>query len=167
MTGLFLFYLGGNVDNANIEVHDVQFAAVEKPEDAFHLLKKKWFGQPNKLHIDGYAKISWADGYDIYLDIHKNNDEKRLYFVNMGGYRPDCFAELHEFGLFVAATEEEAKNKAKETLLCGTLYPHKDDLKTVDECISIREVDGYYVHLRYNPAGTPAKPLFQGYLPVE
>ncbi len=166
MIELFLFYLGGNANNANIEVHDVQFAAVEKPEDAFPALKKRWFGKQHTLHIDGYTKISWADGYDVYLDTEAQNDEKRLYFVNMGGYSPNSLAEHHEFGLFVATTEEEAKNKAKEVLLCGTLQPHKDDLKTVDDCMAITEVDNYYIRLNYNPAGTPAKPLFQGWLPV-
>jgi hypothetical protein len=38
---LYMFYLGGNAGKSNIEVHDVQFVAAEKPEQAWPLLATK------------------------------------------------------------------------------------------------------------------------------
>lgn len=43
------------------------------------MLRESWFDDKDKLHIDGYGKLEWADGY-----------------------RPDNLAELHEVGFFVA-----------------------------------------------------------------
>lgn len=50
---LYIFYIGGNAGKSNIEVHDVQFAVVSKPEDAWPLLREAWFGDKNKIHLDG------------------------------------------------------------------------------------------------------------------
>lgn len=38
---------------------------------------------------------------------------KSLWFVNIGGYEPSSMQEKHEFGLVVAFSSSEAKNKAK------------------------------------------------------
>ncbi len=31
---LYMFYIGGNAGKSNIEVHDIQFVAANRPEDA-------------------------------------------------------------------------------------------------------------------------------------
>lgn len=65
MPGLLMFYVGGTAPGANIELHDVQFAAADRPDEAYPLLREKWFGDKRKVHVDGYARIDWADGYDV------------------------------------------------------------------------------------------------------
>ena len=42
---------------------------------------------------------------------------KKLWFVNIGGYDPSSMQEKHEFGLVVASSASEAKNKAKSQWL--------------------------------------------------
>ncbi|WP_197056420.1 MULTISPECIES: DUF1543 domain-containing protein [Xenorhabdus] len=64
---LYMFYLGGNAGKSNIEVHDVQFVAVNKIEEAYPVLRDVWFGDKDKLHLDGYMPVTWADGYDCLL----------------------------------------------------------------------------------------------------
>lgn len=59
---LFMFYIGGNAGKSNIEVHDIQFVVAEKPTDAWPALREAWFGDKDKIHIDGYAEITWVDG---------------------------------------------------------------------------------------------------------
>ncbi|MCU9925478.1 DUF1543 domain-containing protein [Aeromonas caviae] len=54
---LFVFYLGGNAGQSNIEVHDIQFVAAQTPEGAWPALREAWFGDPDKVHIDGYARL--------------------------------------------------------------------------------------------------------------
>ncbi|PHM29387.1 hypothetical protein Xbud_00846 [Xenorhabdus budapestensis] len=39
MIQLYMFYLGGNAGKSNIEVHDVQFVAVNKIEEAYPVLR--------------------------------------------------------------------------------------------------------------------------------
>ena len=162
MPGLLMFYVGGTAPGANIELHDVQFAAADRPEEAYPLLREKWFGDKRKVHVDGYARIDWADGYDVSLEPAPFAGEEKLFFVNVGGYRSDELAELHQFGLFVARSADEAKDKAKRVLLTDSAQQHKDDLTEVDDCLLLQALQGYHVHLRANPHGKPARPLWRG-----
>ena len=124
---LFIFAIGGNAGKSNIEVHDIQFVVAEKPEDAWPKLRENWFGDKDKIHIDGYARLHWADGYKI--SISKNPQmppsAKKLYFVNVGAYNHTELAELHAFDFFVADNAAEAKEKALISLLSGeAVIPH-------------------------------------------
>lgn len=163
---LYMFYIGGNAGKSNIEVHDIQFAAVNKPEDAWPLLREVWFGDKDAIHLDGYVPITWIDGYDITLSTQPYTGQKKLFFVNAGAYRPDSLAEQHAFDLFVADNATEAKNKGLKVLLKGLDQQHKDDLKEVDNCLFLDKVGGYYLHLTENPKGQRSQPEFQGYLPI-
>lgn len=107
---LYVFYLGGNAGKSNIEVHDIQFVAASHPEEAWPALREAWFGDADKVHIDGYGKLTWADGYRITLCAHPpENSVNRLWFVNAGAYEPASLAELHAFDFFVAGGVREAK----------------------------------------------------------
>lgn len=52
---LYMFYIGGNAGKSNIEVHDIQFVAANQPKDAWPALREAWFGDSDKIHIDGYS----------------------------------------------------------------------------------------------------------------
>ncbi|MGM3163126.1 DUF1543 domain-containing protein [Dickeya undicola] len=166
MPTLFMYYVGGRAQGANIELHDVQFAAVERPEDGFPLLKANWFGDKSQVHVDSYTPCQWADGYDITLSSQPFHGREKLWFVNMGGYLPYNPAEVHQFGLFVATNAEQAKQRAKAVLLTDVLQQHKDDLRDVDDCLPLTLLDRWYIHLTANPAGQVSPPLWQGYHPL-
>ena len=55
---LFLVVLGGRVDKANVELHDVRWAVGSKIEDTFDILRRDWFGSIEGLHIDSYKKLN-------------------------------------------------------------------------------------------------------------
>ena len=121
---LFLVVVGGRSPKANIELHDVRWVIGSKIEDTFDQLRNDWFGADNGLHIDSYKKIDSIDGYKINLRSKENREpknkilkkekisKKKLWFVNIGGYNPSSLQEKHEFGLVVASSPSEAKNKA-------------------------------------------------------
>lgn len=161
-----MFYLGGKAGPSNIEVHDVQFAAARQPEEAWPLLRRAWFGDKDKLHVDGYCIITWADGHDVRLRPGAAPHGKRLYFVNVGGYLASTLAEQHAFGLFVAEDAAAAKQRALQELLVGVPIQHKDNLTSVDDCVLLQEMAGWHVHLEKNPDGEPAVPAWQGYQPI-
>lgn len=163
---LFMFYVGGNAGKSNIEVHDIQFVAAEKPKDALPALREAWFGDADKIHIDGYARITWADGYAVSLSATPPQDKNRLFFVNAGAYHPSSLAELHAFDLFVAKNVKEAKAKGLATLLKGSLQQHKDNLTDVDDCLLLDKVGDLYIHLTLSEAGEPFRPEWQGYQPI-
>ncbi|WP_099180999.1 DUF1543 domain-containing protein [Gluconobacter frateurii] len=160
---LYVFYLGGNAPGANIEVHDVQFAVAEKPEDAYPSLGERWFGIRNSLHVDAYGEVSWADGYAVTLSTTKPTSDKTLYFINMGGYAPDELKEEHAFTFLVASSEAEAKAKAKTCLLVGYDHQHRDNFMEVDDCLPLQQLDGLYITLTPQENGQPVTALWQGY----
>ncbi|WP_279046253.1 DUF1543 domain-containing protein [Cedecea davisae] len=163
---LYVFYVGGNAGKSNIEVHDVQFVAAEKPEDAWPALRSAWFGDKDKIHIDGFGKLRWADGYRISLSTTPVEQSQKLFFVNAGGYSPETLAELHEFDFFVATSAAEAKEKALARLLVNSYQQHKDNLKDVDDCLFLENVGDYFVRLEKTEQGERFRPEWQGYLPI-
>ncbi|MDE5014440.1 DUF1543 domain-containing protein, partial [Francisella tularensis subsp. holarctica] len=86
-------------------------------------------------------------GYQISIQDNPQNADKKLYFVNLGGYDASKLNELHEFALLVYADKTEAKEKAKQSLLKNTLHQHTDNLNEVDDCLERSKVDCKYIHL--------------------
>jgi len=157
--------LGGRALKANIELHDVRWVIGSKIEDTYDTLREGWFGSPKGLHIDSYKKIKYVDGYKINLiNFEKYNIEKKklskknkikkyLWFVNIGGYDPTSMQEKHEFGLVIASTKLEAKNKAKSKWLIGCRKKHKDDIASLemlfscDDCELIKKIGKWEIEL--------------------
>ena len=165
---LFLVVVGGRSPKANIELHDVRWVIGSKIEDTFDQLRNDWFGADNGLHIDSYKKIDSIDGYKINLRNKENNEpknkifkkdkilNKKLWFVNIGGYDPSSMQEKHEFGLIVASSSSEAKTKAKSKWLIDCKKRHKDDISAikkftdVDDCEVIKNIKNWEIELIRN-----------------
>ena len=162
---LFLVVLGGRAKKANVELHDVRWVVGSKIEDTYDALRRDWFGTFEGLHIDSYKKINYVDGYKIILKnienkkfknnkfLNGNKSTKNLWFVNIGGYDPTSMQEKHEFGLVVASSNLEAKNKAKSKWLFGCKKKHKDDIASLknliilDDCELIKKIGNWEIHL--------------------
>ena len=161
---LFLVVLGGRAKKANVELHDVRWVIGLKIEDTYNSLRRDWFGMREGLHIDSFKKINYVDGYKINLKNIENrklknnkiNNEKitkkNLWFVNIGGYDPSSMQEKHEFGLVVATSSLEAKNKAKSKWLIGLKKKHKDDITSLkklifDDCEHIKKIGNWEIEL--------------------
>lgn len=166
MPEFYMFSLGGNAGKSNIEVHDIQFVVADSVEAAIPHLQKVWFGDADKLHLDGYMRVRWVDGYEVVLGDKPCSSGLKLYFVNVGGYAPHTLAELHDFGLFVAEDAAGAKQQALSTLLVGAAQQHKDNLKEVDNHLLLDKLQDYHIQLVKNPAGKPDMPEWQGYRPI-
>jgi hypothetical protein len=134
---LFMFYVGGNCANSNVELHDVRFSVGEAAEDCHDDLRRQWWGEPKSLHLDCWGAVEQADGYDIVLaDQPPGKAEQRLFFVNLGGYDPAEFTELHKNVLIVAMDEVAAKAKAKAQINHWR-KPHRDRLFEIEKTIDI------------------------------
>ena len=125
------------------------------------------FGSIDGLHIDSFKKIEYVDGYKINLkNFEKNKIKNRqsvnqmnlppnLWFVNIGAYDPSSMQEKHEFGLVVASSSLEAKNKAKTKWLIGCRKKHKDDIASLntliscDDCQLIKNIDRCEIELNF------------------
>ena len=173
---LFLAVLGGRTARSLIEVHDVRFVAGTTIDDTIPELRRQWFGRREGLHLDAYMAVRAVDGWVVSLGREPAAPRpERLWFVNLGAYRPDSLAELHHFGLVVAnspqAAKATAKAAAKRQWLRGALQQHKDDLCAVDDCLAIEQLEllggeRWHVLLTPHPGGSsqPQVPDWFGYL---
>ena len=144
---LFAIYLGGRASKCNTELHDVVFSCGNKIEDTYKDLLDKWFGLPDRLHIDSWVELKYVDGFEVVLSNDKPISKNKLFFINLGGYDKNKFEELHESRFFVGKDDKNIKLRAKQTLLLGFDQVHTDDIYDVDDCIEIKEVSGLYVNL--------------------
>ena len=144
---LFAIYLGGRAIKCNTELHDVVFSCGNKIEDTYKDLLDKWFGLPDRLHIDSWVELKYVDGFEVVLSNDKPISKNKLFFINLGGYDKNKFEELHESRFFVGKDDKNIKLRAKHSLLVGFDQVHTDDIYDVDDCIEIKEVSGLYVNL--------------------
>jgi hypothetical protein len=134
---LFMFYIGGNCGNSNVELHDVRFSIGETPEDCHADLRRQWWGDAKSLHLDCWGAVEQADGFDITLtNKAAREDFGKLFFVNLGGYDPAEFSELHKNILLVASDAKAAKARALEQIR-GWASPHRDRQFEVEMAVDV------------------------------
>lgn len=163
MTKLFMVYLGGRTPKCHIELHDMRFVAGNSIEDTYPTLREEWLGDVKGMHLDSYMEVRNIGGYQISLKETPFDGDLKLYFINMGGYDPNNLLELHQVGLFVARSENDAKKQAKSSLLVESIDQHKDDLYDIDDCFPLNKIDRYYVHLERGGKPQEQKPDWFGY----
>lgn len=147
MNKLYAVLLGGRADGCNIELHDVVFTAAPSLDEAYPMLVNKWFGNKKRLHIDSSIELQQVDGYQVTLSKEKPQQDKKIFFVNFGGYVPGQFGEKHEVSFYVGTSKPEVLARAKQELCLGTSEQHCDDNINVDDIIALDQVDQYYIHL--------------------
>jgi hypothetical protein len=134
---LFAIYIGGSHEKSLIELHDMRFAIASCIEDTYEELRSSWWGTPSSLHLDAWGVVNNADGHRVSLRLTPPNPkQKKLYFVNLGGYDEREFTELHKNVFVVADDEEEAKNRAKEQI-SHWQSPHRDYLYEVENILNM------------------------------
>jgi hypothetical protein len=152
---LFMFYVGGDCGNSNIELHDIRFSVGKTPEDCLDDLRQQWWGEPKSLHLDCWGAVEQADGFDVILSAEAARDAPdKLFFVNLGGYDPGNFSELHKNVLVVAPDIILAKQKAL-TQIGHWEKPHKDRLFEIEKTLDVSALMGRYgCQLVLRPAST-------------
>ena len=157
---LYMFYIGGNCGNSNIELHDVRFSIAETPEACYDDLRRQWWGKPKSLHLDCWGSVEQADGFDVTVTTAPklDNNSPSLFFVNLGGYDPAEFSELHRNVLLVA----QDANSAKAQALAGIRHwaqPHRDRLFEVEKMLDVTTLTRSYGHSLTLSKATTKKPF--------
>ncbi len=161
---LFMVMIGGHTPTSNLEVHDMRFVAGHNIEDTYETLQTEWWGDPDTLHLDVWSCITCIDGYDVSLKKSPYDGKEKLFFVNLGGYDPAIFDELHKNILVVAENEAQAKHAARQTIQHWST-PHKDTSFEIEKIIPLSDVGAYTIHLEKSAA--PAPFTFKcGYTPI-
>lgn len=149
MQRLWVFYIGGQVEGAHLELHDMRFAVGAQAEDCHDDLRAQWWGTPDSLHLDAWGVLEGADRHLITLAPVPFDAPQRLWFVHLGGYDKAQFTELHHNRFIVAGDAPTAKKKALADLE-GWFSPHRDSQFEVDKVLDLSDAGqerGLHIHL--------------------
>lgn len=174
--------LGCKPEGRNTEQHDLFFGIGSSLSDIKNDILEFWKEANGRIHIDAWREVNLVDDYKI--EIVKKADsispqKEKLFFINLGGYKPDEFEEFHYKMLTVAADKGTAIQKAKQT----AFYKHTgfegavshiddkygidvDDVYEIEDILAPALKEKYAVCI--SPAGTKKQDqLYLGYLKIE
>lgn len=143
MKDLYMIILGCNPPNRFVEQHDVFFGIANSIVALRQEMYDFWPEAGDKLHIDAYRTVRKVDKYAIRVVERAEGIDKtdlRLYFLNLGGYKPLDMEEYHYKQLVVASSIAEAIVIAKK----NTFWKHHDSAH-VDNKYGIDVDDAYLV----------------------
>ncbi len=128
------------------EQHDVFFGISDSLKNLVPAIIQSWPEAKGKIHIDAWRELNQVGGYDITIAPHASVPRPapgmRLFFINLGGYKPGEFDEFHYKMMVVAADKGEAIRQSKGT----AFYKHtgfKGATSHVDDKYGI-DVDDLY-----------------------
>ncbi|MDQ3073601.1 MAG: DUF1543 domain-containing protein, partial [Bacteroidota bacterium] len=114
---LFVVLLGCKPAGRNVEQHDVFFGIGDSLKSLMPAMRNFWPEGAINLHIDGYMQISQVENYKINIKPAEDkliSSAMKLFFINLGGYVPGDFEELHKKLLIPAYNVAEAMKNSKE-----------------------------------------------------
>lgn len=178
---LFMILLGCKPFGRHTEQHDLFFGIGDSIGDLKADIMGFWPEANDKIHIDAWREVTTVGSYSLKVrpktDVVEANLNK-LFFINLGGYKPGEFDELHYKMLLVADTMADACRLAKET----TFYKHTgfdgavshiDDKYgvDVDDAFEIADILPEHVKSRFHIQIESTTLLFEdelhlGYLPL-
>lgn len=144
-----MIMLGCRPEGRFTEQHDIFFGIGENLKSLLPKMKAFWPEAKGKIHIDVWREVTSVDNYKIEVvsKTESLDQEKQLFFINLGGYKENEFEEFHYKILSVAPTLGEASKKAKETSFykhCGFkgATSHIDDKfgVDVDDIYTVKEI---------------------------
>ncbi|RKR82995.1 uncharacterized protein DUF1543 [Mucilaginibacter gracilis] len=115
---LFMLLLGCKPPGRHTEQHDVFFGIAGSVKELVPQIKLFWPEAQQGIHVDAWREVTHVDGFNIRI-IDKplaNKNPNTLFFINLGGYTKNIFAEQHYTMLSVQANKASAIANAKETL---------------------------------------------------
>ncbi|MDO4694588.1 MAG: DUF1543 domain-containing protein, partial [Eikenella sp.] len=101
---LFMLKIGATPKGRLIEQHDVFFGIAERPADLIPAFESAWPEAADNWHIDCWREVSQVGGHAVRVVPREQAQSggDKLFFINLGGYRPGEFEEYHHKMLVVA-----------------------------------------------------------------
>ena len=179
-----MLLLGCRPPGRYTEQHDIFFGIAENLKDLIPSINKAWPEAKNQFHIDAWREVNFVDEFEV--KVYKKNDPGdyadnqniKLFFLNLGGYKENEFEEYH-YKILAAC---ESKSIAIQRARSSAFYKHTgfkgaashiddkygvdvDDIFDIEEILSpeIKEMYGLHIILSPNPGEDKLK---LGYLPL-
>ncbi len=116
MMKLFMLLIGCTPEGRNIEQHDIFFGIGNSVKDLIPDVISFWTEAKGKLHLDAWREVTNVNSFRVTVVPHqKINDTAKIFFINLGGYKPNEFEEFHYKMIVAAGDKGEAVRQAKNT----------------------------------------------------
>ncbi|HET9053206.1 MAG TPA: DUF1543 domain-containing protein [Cyclobacteriaceae bacterium] len=178
---LFMIMLGATPPGRHIEQHDIFFGIGTSLNDLAADMKAFW-PEPERIHIDAWREVTVVENYRIAIvpkdaPVNPAAINKKLFFINLGGYQENKFEEQHYVLLTVKDDRAAAFREAKDTFF----YKHNsfgkggsshiddkygvdvDDLYEIDDVLAPALKEKYRVEI-YPSNHEPEDELHLGYV---
>ncbi len=159
---LFMLLVGCTPPGRHTEQHDIYFQIGNGIADLIPGVIEFWPEAKGYIHVDAWREVTNVEGYTVEIKPANGlatstalNGDNRLFFLNLGGYKPNEFEEFHYKILAVAKEKGEAVMQAKQT----AFYKHtffKGADSHIDDKYGI-DVDDVYAIEDILPAGDKSK----------
>ena len=117
---LYKVLLGCTPKGRLTEQHDIFFGIGTSIEELIPDMYTFW-PDGGRLHVDSWRAVTHVGEYAITITPKQEaTTPEKLFFINLGGYKPGDFEEYHYKTLMVAQTMAEAVKASKQT----TFYKH-------------------------------------------
>lgn len=178
-----MLLLGCKPKGRHTEQHDVFFGIAKELKELVPEIKAFWPEANGKIHIDAWREVKQVDGNAIRITERKNNsdtsDEKKLFFINLGGYKENEFDEFHYKVLTVSADNAGAIAAAKQT----AFYKHTnfkgadshiddkygvdvDDIYAIEDILPAAIKEKYMIRIKPGSGSRPDE-LYMGYFRLD
>lgn len=155
--------LGSKPEGRHTEQHDIFFTVGSSLKDCVPDIQAFWPEAGKTAHIDAWRNVRSVNGYDVKVVERKENNfvnsSIKLFFINLGGYKPGEFEEYHYKLIVAAADRDTAIREAKQTAFFKHNHsPHVDDKYgiDVDDIYNIADILPAAVKEKYSIELSPA-----------
>ncbi|RAU82761.1 DUF1543 domain-containing protein [Pontibacter arcticus] len=163
---LFMLMLGCRPAGRNTEQHDMLFGIAETVKDLVPEIKAFWPEAKGNIHVDAWRAVTCVNGYAIKVvpkqEATPSENTDKLFFLNLGGYKPNEFDEFHYKMLVVASDQAGAVKQAKQTAFYkhtgfASATSHIDDKfgVDVDDLAEVKDMLSAEVKQKYSLQLTP------------
>ncbi|MGV3762416.1 DUF1543 domain-containing protein [Parapedobacter sp.] len=174
---LYMLLLGCKPRGRHTEQHDVFFGIGNSLNDLVPDMIDFWPEAAGEIHIDAWREVSAVDDYSVSIGLRSSvleaEDQRKLFFINLGGYKENDFEEYHYKCLSVGLTAAVAIRQAKEQ----TFWKHRisshiddkygidvDDVYEIEEVLASHLKEKYVVIIEPSSSTQVADELHPGYL---
>ena len=169
--------LGCRPPGRNTEQHDIFFGIATSLDQLTPAIKKFW--PEGYVHIDSWREVRYANGYKVVIKPRAESagDTPKLFFINLGGYKPADLEEYHYKMVVAAEHMGDAVKMSKQT----AFYKHTgipggpshvddkfgidvDDTAEIGDLLSAHDKSAYSIHLV--PGAAAEDELHVGYIKI-
>jgi hypothetical protein len=144
---LFMVLIGCKPQGRHTEQHDIFFGIAPSLSELVPQLNAFWPGN-HRLHIDAWREVTAVNGFAVQVKSspHAANSSKgpRLFFINLGGYKPMEFEEYH-YKLILAAPNKAAAIRTSKASAFFKHTGYKGAEAHIDDQYGIDVDDSYQI----------------------